>query len=149
MLVTTGSISWPGGPWTGKACARRRLAGTSPGEQAPFHQTKSTSQAPEHNVKIKHRASADTELGRTSEGSRQAELEERGAEVGFRCGMLSGKQEEQGKQLSKDSVSAGDYLRRAPRGAQSMACTCVVPLEAKGLCNPMTASHWPGVWGPR
>lgn len=40
---------------------------------------------------------------------------------------------EQGKELSKDSVSAGDCLSLSPRGAQSMGYTGVVPFEAKGL----------------
>lgn len=42
---------------------------------------------------------------------------------GSGLGCSQGSRMEQGKQLSKDSVSAGDHLRPSPRGAQSLTCT--------------------------
>lgn len=80
-----------------------------------------------------------SELGRTAEDSRHPELkgprkkEEPGA--GFLWDALRDRVE-QGKELSKDWVFAGDPLRLSPPGAQSMTCTRALPLEAKGLCDP-------------
>lgn len=103
------------------------------------------------NIMLRYRTGVQRtpEPGRTSEDSWHPEREERTAEVGFWFGLLSGQQDGAGEAAKQGFGFSWRPSQTVPSGSSELDLHPSCPLEAKGLCDPMSASRWSGVWGSR